>query len=219
MLDTTQVCCSFLGYLRGLFIGIWASLGMFLSVPSWAPAVVSKRHNIIFMLLKTISIFIFFFTGVYLLLKEYCIFKAFSDKMCPTVSCCFTVPLSWACISYFSAFIGAADRRVRGTNQIHFQVSVPKKSVLIWKLECTVAFGTAPLASYAFCLWVFLGNVEGDADSVWFRSVLLALLFISVTSTGIYHFVVFIDLTELTYYVVTFLSFFFTLTLFFHGSK
>lgn len=126
--------------------------------------------------------------------KSSVFFKVFFRQNVPLCVMLFTVPLSWVCISYFSAFIDAVEWRGTEISQINFQVSVPKRFVLNLKAwmphgnwKCTSGF-----------LWILPVGffVEVGVDSVWFRSVLLALLFILVTSIGIYKFVVFVGLIE-----------------------
>lgn len=162
-------------------------------------AVVSRRHKMTFMLLKTISFFFF----SYLPLKEcYFIFKSsFQTKRAPlyqAVHSTIILRLHLIFLWFQLVYSDAAEKGISGISQIYFQVSVLKKSVLTRNFECTMAIGNAPLASYAlltyllpvWVVWGFGGGWVGWGGGVCLMSVLLALLFILVTSIRICHSVV-----------------------------
>lgn len=154
-----------------------------MSVPSCAKAQ-SKIYNITVLLLKTISIFFLILLMFICYWKSSTFFKA----------CC-SQSYHLESASDISVFIDAAEQSVTGISQMHFQVSVPERSVL--NLKAWMYQGNWECISGFLCI-LPVGFFEGwkGTASVWFRSVLLALLFILITSTGIYNFVVFIDLIE-----------------------
>lgn len=97
-------------------------------------AVVSRRHKMTFMLLKTISFLIFFFLAIERILF---IFNSnFWTKCAPPYQGVHSTSIlsqRFMFLCFQLVYTDAAEKRLTGISRILFQVSAPEGSVLHWK--------------------------------------------------------------------------------------
>lgn len=215
-----------------VYLRIWASLGMF-SVCArllWSCPVIVRQ--LCLEDTRWLSCYLrpslFFFS--YLPLKEcYFIFKSSFQTRCAllyqAVHSTIILSLHLIFLWFQLVYSDAAEKGISGISQIYFSSISTEKvcpNLKAWMYhgnwERTSGFlRIAHIPSACLGYVGVFGRVEGGW---WCLSVLLALLFILVTSIRIYHSVVWFSLMLLNRHTTwwTLLNFIFTFSLFFQGS-